>query len=166
MAEPKSAERITYVLVDNRNRDPSESAFDFRVSLSSASTPFQHISAVRLVQLQIAKLAAEDYVLVSVDPLDGSVQCFGDGETDAFAVAIYSNTDYLSLNVLCGDNITGETSYDPPLARLNNMRIRFKKYNGDLITSEDFRNDDGTISPNFDKIMLVFAFTHKNARVP
>jgi hypothetical protein len=166
MADPKSAERVTYVLVDNRKRDPNDSAFDFRVSLSNASTPFQHISAVRLVQLQIAKLAAEDYVLISVDPLDGSVQCFGDGETNAFAVGIYSNTDYLQLNALCGDNITGQTSYDPPLARLNNMRIRFKKFDGDLITSEDFRNDDGSISANHDKVMLVFAFTHRNARVP
>jgi hypothetical protein len=166
MTEPKSSEVVTYVLIDNRKRDPSDSPFDFRVSLSNASTPFQHVSTVRLVQMQFAKMVAEDYVIISVDPLDGIVQCFGDGERDAFAVGIYSNNDYLLLNAMCGDNLTGQTSYDPPLARLNNLRIRFRKYNGDLITSEDFRNPDGSINPNHDKVMLVFAFTHKNARVP
>lgn len=166
MTEPKSSEVVTYVLIDNQKRDPSDSPFDFCVSLSNASTPFQHVSAVRLVQMQFAKMVAEDYVIISVDPLDGIMQCFGDGETDAFAVGIYSNNDYLLLNAMCGDNITAQTSYDPPLARLNNLRIRFRKYDGDLITSEDFRNPDGSINPNHDKVMLVFAFTHKNARVP
>lgn len=166
MAEPKSCDVVTYVLVDNRKRDPSDSSFDFRVNLANASAPFQHISSVRLVQLQIAKMAAEDYVIICVEPLNGTVQFFGDGEEDAFAVGIYSNVDYLLLNALCGDNITGETSYNPPLARLNNMRIRFEKYDGFPVTADDFRNDDGTISPNHDKVMMVFAFTHKNARVP
>lgn len=163
MREPASKEVTTYVLVDNRNRDASESPFDFRVSFSSASTPFQLITSIRLVQMQIAKMGGEHYFIISIDPIDGRVQCAGNGESDAFAVAMYSNTDYLSLNVLCGDNITGETSFDPPLARLNNLRIRLKKYNGEVLSLDDFTNDVGDTN---DRVMLVFAIRHKNLNVP
>ena len=161
--DPTSKEVTTYVLVDNRNRSSNESPFDFRVSLSSASTPFQLISSIRLVQMQVAKMKGEDFFVISVEPIDGRVQCTGNGGSDAFAVCIYSNTDYLSLNVLCGDNITGETTFDPPLARLDYLRIRLKKYDGSVLTQDDVTNSDGTFN---DRVMMTFSIVHKNSNVP
>lgn len=165
MRDPQALEVCTYVLIDNCMRASTDSAFDFSVSLAYTSTPFQQVSAVKLVQMQVAKMATEDYIIISIDPLDSAVQCFGNGELDAFAVGIYSNTDYLQLNALSGDCITGETTFHPPLARLNTLRIRLRKYDEYMITSDDFRNEDGTINPNHDKIMMVLAITHKNAHV-
>jgi hypothetical protein len=165
MRDPQANSICTYVLIDNCKRAPSDSPFDFNVSLANASTPFQQVFAVRVVQMQVAKMVTEDYIIMSIDPLDRIVQCFGDGELDAFAVCMYMNMDYLQLNATSGDCITGETTFDPPLARLNNLRIRFKKYDGDMVTQGDFRNQDGSINPTFDKIMMVLAITHKNANV-
>lgn len=159
MRDPHAREVCTYFLIDNRKRAPTDSAFDFTVPVS---TPFQQVCTARIVQMQVAKMILEDYVIVSIDPLDSAVQCFGD---DAFAVAMYSNTDYLQLNALSGDCITGETTFDPPLARLTNIRIRLKKYDGSMVTSLDFENSDGTINPNHDRVMMVLAITHKNAYV-
>lgn len=70
------------------------------------------------------------------------------------------------MNTLCGDNITGPTIYDPPLARLDDMRIQFKKHDGTTLTYDDFSGPNGSINPNCDRIMMVFAFTHKNVRMP
>lgn len=165
MQDPQANSVCTYVLIDNRKRAPTNSPFDFNVSLANASTPFQQVSAVRVVQMQVAKMVTEDYIVVSIDPLDRIVQCFGDGELDAFVVCMYTNMDYLQLNAISGDCITGETTFDPPLARLNNLRIQFKKFDGVMVTQSDFRNEDGSINPNFDKIMMVLAITHKNANV-
>lgn len=159
MRDPHARDVCTYFLIDNRKRAPTDSAFDFTVPVS---TPFQQVSAVRLVQMQVAKMVSEDYVIISIDPLDIAARCF---EDDAFAVGMYSNTDYLQLNALCGDNITGETTFDPPLARLNSVHVRLRKFGGSMITRDDFQNVDGTINPNHDKVMMVLAITHKNAYV-
>lgn len=165
MRDPQANAVCTYVLIDNRKRAPSDSPFDFNVSLANASAPFQQVSAARIVQMQVAKMVNEDYIIVSIDPLDRIVQCFGDGEMDAFAICMYSNTDYLQLNALSGDCITGETVFDPPLARLNTLRIRFRKFDGDMVTQSDFQAEDGSINSSYDKIMMVLAITHKNAYV-
>jgi hypothetical protein len=84
-SSPLSPEVVTYVVIDNRNREQNESFSDFRINLANASAPFCQITSARLVQLQLSKMTHDDYAIVLIDPLNRSVQCAGMG--DAFAVA-------------------------------------------------------------------------------
>jgi hypothetical protein len=115
------------------------------------------------VQLQLSRMVHEDYAIISIDPLNRSVQCTREGE--AFAVASYSCEDFPSTQILNGDNISGETVFHPSLSRINVLRVQVRRPDGSVLTRADFADGDGNVTDAFDKIMLVVAFTHKNVQL-
>jgi hypothetical protein len=166
MKELATAQDImSILLIDNRLRDPADSAFDFRVDLSDASTPYAGVISAELMQLQMQRIAKSAYFVVSIEPLDKAVEC-GGGMDTAFAVCSYSNDDYDLINTMVGDNISGRSEFSPPLSRLNVLRVKIKGFDGHVLRQEDFRNPDGTLRPAYDRVMLCIAFSRKNCQLP
>lgn len=156
-----------YLLIDNRSRAPGSSPFDYEVTFggdSGASTigcsAFQNVKSVEIKHVIMARPQRENYVVFDIEELSGHVLSLDNSTTRTFAVGAFDhapNCGRDSVRVLKGDFINpSKVTFDPPLAKLNRLRIRLLKHGGGVLTRDDFVDESGTEVPHWEDHSMVF----------
>lgn len=155
-----------YLLIDNRARSPGSAPFEYDVAFGNegpGAIGFSTLSNVKSVEIKhviMARPQTTNYVIFDIEELNGHLISLDNSTTGLFGVGAFDHAtcwDKDSVRVLKGDLINpSKIAFDPPLARLNKLRIRIVKFGGVVLTQEDFMNKDNLLIPGWDEHSIVF----------
>lgn len=159
-----------YILVDNRSRDPAEGPFDFSVVLGGAGdkaggvigcSAANNVVSVELRSIIMARPQAEHYVVLDVEELNGHLFTLDNKTTGSFCVAQFDHAPTRcpkdAVRLLKGDFLgAAKRVFEPPLPRLNRLRVKILKYGGAAFSREDFLDSDGVALDGWDRCSLLF----------
>ena len=132
------------LLVDNRDRpDPANvHPFDFVLSLTAAGVDrYENVVSVELKGLAFPKVAGEPYVILDVAELNNTnLDATNDAAHRTFGVA-YFDSELLTpgqIRAVKGyDFYQREATFNPPLARLDRLSVRFLRHSGNVVSLAD-----------------------------
>ena len=130
------------VFVDARDRaDPDSSPFDFSISLTARGlAPFRNVKSVELKGIAFPKVANEPYVIMDVEQLADQMDATFDAGHRSYVV-LYFDTDQIPVGsikpIKAYDFYQKDAAFNPALPTLDRLTIKFKKYDGSLITTAD-----------------------------
>lgn len=153
--------KVSRLFVDNRDRHnaSSVSPFDFRVYFgndpgrSVGISGYENVVSVELKAVAMPKVANEPYIILSIDELnDSMLDSTSRTAHNAFAV-LYFDSDFMatgSVKPLKGTDFYQKIlAYNPPIAKLKSMHVRFLKYDGNVVTTSD-TNGNANVSLMFE----------------
>lgn len=146
---------IHRLFVDARDRYDSanSSPFNFRVYLDNAHrdnhtgvSAYENVTSIEMKGLAIPKISNEPYVIVDIDECNDNVlDATNNPANGAFAIAYY-DADTLSVGSVKPikgiDYYQKKITFNPPIPRLDRLSIKFKKHDGNVITTSDTANGD------------------------
>lgn len=141
---PQFTNRVTVnrLHVDNRDRAVGTSPFDFVVDFKNMPFDgYDNVISAELRALAFPKVAEHEYVVMDIVELQdhmNSTRQFADG---TFNVGYFKSSSMPTGEVqpLRGADLVfqGEKVFNPPIAKLDRLTVRFFKPNGDLVTDSD-----------------------------
>jgi len=142
-ASPSGASARRRLFIDNRDRtDPANtSPFDFAVSLSDRGLArYEMVSGVELKAIAMPKVAGEMYVAMDVDEMTDQLDSTSAGVHRTFAL-LYFDSDALTPGsvkpIKAYDFYQKEVRFNPSLAGLDRLHVRFRKRDGSVVTAAD-----------------------------
>lgn len=167
----KGAQKTTVhrLFVDSRDRYgyPAGSHYDFKVYLgndperSAGISGYENVTSVELKALAFPKVNNESYVILSVDELnDNMLESTCPAAHNAFAV-VYFDSSAMSASQVKPQKGTDfyqkQLAFNPPLAKLNSLSIKFLKHDGNVVVAADTAGTETGVS-------LMFEITTKTNR--
>lgn len=144
---------VKRLFIDNRDRyDPANtSPFDFKIYFgndlgrSVGISGYENVTSVELKAVSFPKVVNERYIVVSIDELnDNMLDASNSGTHNAFAI-VYFDSDLLPTGTVKPfkgtDFYQKQLLFRPPLAKLNNLSIKFLKHPGNVISTSDTNNE-------------------------
>lgn len=159
-----------YILVDNRSRDLADGPFDFSVVLGGAGdkgggvigcSTANNVLSVELKSMIMARPQTEHYVILDIEELNNHLFTLDNKTTGSFCVAQFDHAPTCcpkdSVRLIKGDFLgASKLTFDPPLPRLNRLRIRLVKYGGGTFSRDDFLDSTGSPLNGWDRCSLLF----------
>ena len=164
----------TYVLIDNRSRPDNSDPFEYTVTFGGVDgkgtvgcSTFSNVECVELKSFIMGRPQTENYVIVDIEELNGQLVTLDNNTFGSFAVLLFDHAPAFhardSVRLLKGDFIgSSKVTFDPPLSRLNKLRIKLLKYGGEKLSSQDFLGANGELLPKHNEHMMVLSIKHTN----
>lgn len=131
------------LLVDNRDRpDPANtSPFDFSIHLSRTGMDrYENVASVELKGLAFPKVDGEPYVILDIRELNDNLDATNSAANRTFGIA-YFDSELLApgqIRAVKGyDFYQREAKFNPPLAHLDRLTVKFLKHSGNAVTTAD-----------------------------
>lgn len=157
------------LFVDSRDRYayPAGSNYDFKVYLgndperSVGISGYENVTSVELKALAFPKVSSETYVILSIAELnDNMLESTCSAAHNAFAV-VYFDSDAMAVAQIKPQKGTDfyqkQLLFNPPLAKLNSLSIKFLKHDGNVVTASDTSGSETGVS-------MLFEITTKTSR--
>ena len=143
-------------------------------SASMNLAPYDYVTKVELLGISFPKIANEAYFILSIDELENNIDSSDNGGSrDSFAVIYYDSQTLPtgSVKPLKGKDFSPKVyEFKTHKDNFNKMRIRFKKYGGEIINIKQHFDSENANFSNVDEvkqwftlhpISLLFEFTIK-----
>lgn len=150
------------LFVDSRDRYgyPAGSNYDFKVYLgndpqrSVGISGYENVTSVELKALAFPKVSAETYVILSIAELnDNMLESTCPAAHNAFAVVYFDSDAMMAAQIKPqkgADFYQKQLLFNPPLAKINSLSIRFLKHDGSVITASDTGGSETAVSMLFE----------------
>jgi len=137
------------LLVDNRDR-VSGTPFDFEVRFgnpfvnAAGVTEYEGVKSVNIKMAALPKVADEPYVVLDIEKLNDSALDATDNTANrAFAVAYFVTSLVNASDIKPSkDFYSQKVVFQPPLSKLDRLRVWVRKANGDLVSLTDTNTVD------------------------
>jgi len=136
--------------------------------------PYDYVTQLELLGISFPKIASEIYFILCIDEFENNIDSSdNNGSRDSFAVIYYDSQSLPvgSVKPLKGKDFCPKIyKFKPHKDNFNKMRIKFKKYGGDIINIKHHFDNENALSSNIEEvkqwftmhpISLLFEFTIK-----
>lgn len=163
----------TYLLIDNRSRPENSDPFDYTITFGGFNgkgtvgcSIFSGVESVELKSVIMGRPQTENYVIVDIEELNGQLITLENNTFGSFAVLLFDHAPVRqgrdTVRLLKGDFVgSSRVLFDPPLAKLNKLRIKFLKYGGEKLSVADFLDVNGAPLPKHDQHSMVLCIKHR-----
>lgn len=144
------------LFIDCRDRQPGMSPFDYtiyfedKVSVLGDGTksvrrgigvePYRNIVKMELKHIDFPKINGENYFVLDIPEIHDYIDSTDNGGSHRSSGIVFFDKSEMESNVLRTSYESHVFSFSPHLSVLSQMTIRFRKYGGNLITVNDFKD--------------------------
>lgn len=136
--QPRAQERhkTTHIFfIDSRDVNKTK---DFQYDILM-ETPFKNVCSIELKGLSFPKVQNEQYVIIDIDECKDRLTSVDNSASHrSFAVCYFDKLNTGEVRPMRGADFDQKKyEFKPVVNKLGKLRISFKKYNGEIITSGD-----------------------------
>lgn len=120
------------------SRDVQNKANDFQYDIVM-DTPFKNVHSIELKGLSFPKVNNEQYVIVDIDECKDRVESVDNSASHrSFAVCYFDKLNTGEVRPMRGADFDRKYyEFKPTVSKLGKLRISFKKYDGNVVTTGD-----------------------------
>lgn len=129
-------QKISHIFfVDSRDVSKTN---DFQYDILM-DTPFKNVHSIELKGISFPKVNNEQYIIIDIDECKDRVESVDNSASHrSFAVCYFDKLNTGDVRPMRGaDFDTKYYEFKPIVSKLGKLRISFRKYNGDVVTSGD-----------------------------
>ena len=126
------------IMIDNRDF-VSGNPFAFTVNFDDIHGRYMDVRSAELKAISFPKVANEMYVVMSIDEINGNMDCLNTRTDQAFAVVFFDCQSMPAgeTKAYKGADFYSKRNMLSPSKNLDKMHITFSKYGGGTITPSD-----------------------------